>query len=139
MRVPWTDETGKRLFLHMAEFGEQISAAIEDEAGPEFRSNAVVMMLFYLDLEGPTRPGELQERLGYTSGGTSRLLERLEQADVVERTYGAVRSDRRAVLVQLTPKGQEISQAMARALERRSAELTVLVKALYDLTTTDDR
>jgi DNA-binding MarR family transcriptional regulator len=130
--VPGKYEAAQRSILALAQFGEVAGRAISDAVGPELRGNAEVITLFYLDLEGPARPGTLQELTGYTSGGTSRLLERLEDAGLLERQFGVVKDDRRAVIVQLTRKGRDVSRRMAAEVARTIDEQRVVLKAVVD-------
>ena len=53
---------------------------------PELLNNISVIVLCSLDVDGPRRPGELQELTGLSSGGVSKLLDRMEHAGVVKRT-----------------------------------------------------
>jgi DNA-binding MarR family transcriptional regulator len=53
-----------------------------------------------LDLEGPLSGGELARRLGLTTGATTRLIDRLEAADVARRVPDP--DDRRRIAVEAT-------------------------------------
>jgi len=125
-------EAAQRSLLALAQFGQVVGRAIGDTVGPELRGNAEIITLFYLDLEGPARPGTLQELTGYTSGGTSRLLERLEDAGLVQRQFGVVKDDRRAVIVRLTRRGRDVSRRMAAEVARLIDEQRVLFKTVAD-------
>ena len=57
-------EAAQRSLLALAQFGQVVGRAIGDTVGPELRGNAEIITLFYLDLEGPARPGTLQELTG---------------------------------------------------------------------------
>lgn len=52
------------------------------------------------------RPSGLAEHLNLTPAGTTSLLDRLEAQGLVVRRSGELASDRRAVLVRLTPRGR---------------------------------
>jgi DNA-binding MarR family transcriptional regulator len=52
------------------------------------------------------RPTQLAEHLHLTPAGTTSLVDRLEGAGLAERRSGVLASDRRAVLVRLTPRGR---------------------------------
>jgi DNA-binding MarR family transcriptional regulator len=80
-----------------------------------------------LELSGPMTPGELRGRTGLTTGPTTRLIDRLEQAGYVRRVPAP--DDRRKVIVELIGKPAQLDQVMARArqqigdiLAERSAE-----------------
>lgn len=116
------------MMLTMGRIGHELTEAIEGVVGAEYTGNAPVVTLFVLDLEGPKRPTDLQAVTGLTSGGVSKLLDRLEAAGQVTREWGAIAEDRRAAVVRLTPKGRRTARSMAEALdERREA-----VRALLD-------
>jgi DNA-binding MarR family transcriptional regulator len=67
-----------------------------------------------LTLNGALTPGELGRRTGLTTGPTTRLIDRLEQAGYVRR--GADPGDRRKVIVEpvATPSGLDEALAPAR-------------------------
>lgn len=111
----------------------QLEAAITGAVGPELSSRANVATLFYLELEGPRRPGALQEVTSLSSGGVSKLIDRLEAQGLVRRTFGPVDGDRRAVLVQLTPKGRRLARRMADAAQRCAEEQRVFLKQIVTL------
>lgn len=53
----------------------------------------------------PTRPSIVSRQVGLTSGGTTKVLDRLETAGLIERSYGTT-DDRRGVYVDLTDRGE---------------------------------
>src|SRR4029077_9046664 len=63
-----------------------------------------LMALGYLRDGGPLRAGQLAERLGLSTAAITALVDRLERIDYAHRLRTP--SDRRAVLVQLTPTGR---------------------------------
>ncbi|NRQ32602.1 MarR family transcriptional regulator [Nonomuraea sp. NN258] len=69
-----------------------------------------------LNLEGALTPGELGRRTGLTTGPTTRLIDRLEQAGYVRR--GADPSDRRKVVVEPVASPSGLDQALAPAREK---------------------
>ena len=83
--------------------------------------------------QGWARPTQLADELALSPAGTTSLLERLEAAGLVVRESGALDSDRRAVLVHLTPRGrraartllgtfQEHQEALVEAFQQTLAE-----------------
>ena len=62
-----------------------------------------------LDREGPVTAGRLAEATGLTSGAITTAIDRLERAGVARRLPDP--SDRRRVLVELTPEAQEQGQS----------------------------
>jgi DNA-binding MarR family transcriptional regulator len=69
-----------------------------------------------LELAGPMTPGELGTRTGLTTGPTTRLIDRLEQAGYVRRA--ADPTDRRKVIVEPIGKPAELDEVMAPAREQ---------------------
>ena len=66
----------------------------------------------------PAKPTEIAEAAGVTPAGATDIIDRLERHRLVKRLSHP--RDRRAVLVTLTPPGQQIFQE-ARALQRATA------------------
>lgn len=117
--------------LKLSEFGQYISGHLLDVAGdPDLISNLSVIVLATLDLHGPQRPGDLQARTGLSSGGVTKLVDRLQDKGLVDRSYGAIPEDHRGVLVSLTPEGRKQIQAMAAALGRHVPETATLLKEM---------
>ncbi|MFJ8083588.1 MarR family winged helix-turn-helix transcriptional regulator [Streptomyces sp. NPDC096205] len=69
-----------------------------------------------LDLSGPLTPGELGARTGLTTGPTTRLIDRLEQAGYVRRTPSP--DDRRKVIVEPVGEPADLDRALAPARRR---------------------
>ncbi|QIS07109.1 MarR family transcriptional regulator [Nocardia brasiliensis] len=69
-----------------------------------------------LELAGPMTPGELGTRSGLTTGPTTRLIDRLEDAGYVRRV--PVAGDRRKVLVELVGTPAELDEVLAPARRR---------------------
>ncbi|MFC9892997.1 MarR family winged helix-turn-helix transcriptional regulator [Nocardia sp. NPDC127579] len=66
-----------------------------------------------LELSGPLTPGELGARSGLTTGPTTRLIDRLEDAGYVRRV--PVPGDRRKVTVELISAPEELDTVLAPA------------------------
>jgi DNA-binding MarR family transcriptional regulator len=121
----------EELLLKLAEFGQFVSAALVRAAGDgETVDNLPIMVLALLDLEGPQRPGDLQERTGLSSGGVTKAVDRLVRRGLVSRDYGAIPDDHRGVLISLTDAGRRHVQAMTRALAKELPRSTDLVREL---------
>jgi DNA-binding MarR family transcriptional regulator len=104
---------------------QRVQEHLADEAGvtiPEFRT-----LRLFLD-EGPVHIKYLIERLGLSASRLSRILDSLEKKAFLTRSID--RTDRRNILVTLTPKGADLSAKLrsgcgaihALALERIPAE-----------------
>jgi DNA-binding MarR family transcriptional regulator len=126
-----SNEAVERLLLLMANYGQMVSRSLADVApDPELVSNVSLVVLCSLDLDGPRRPGVLQELTGLSSGGVSKLLDRMEQAGVVKRTYGGVPGDNRGVLVSITRRGRALAGRFAGALAVQLPDAKALVKEI---------
>ncbi|PBC76123.1 DNA-binding MarR family transcriptional regulator [Streptomyces sp. TLI_235] len=94
-----------------ARLDRAMDAGMRAECGLSHTMFEVLLMLARVRGEGiPQR--ELAEGLTLTSGGTTRLIDRMEQAGLVRRTPSA--EDRRITLVEATAQGAE---AFGRAAE----------------------
>ncbi|MFF7358596.1 MarR family winged helix-turn-helix transcriptional regulator [Streptomyces filipinensis] len=69
-----------------------------------------------LQLTGPMTPGELGTRTGLTTGPTTRLIDRLEQAGYVRRTPSP--EDRRKVIVEPVGEPADLDRVMAPARQK---------------------
>jgi DNA-binding MarR family transcriptional regulator len=124
----------ERLLLLMSGYGQVMSRAMaEVSVDPELLSEASVVVLCTLDLDGPRRPGVLQDLTGLSSGGVSKLLDRMEAAGVVKRAYGGVPGDNRGVLVTITRRGRTLTGKLASAVAGRLPEARQLVKEMSTL------
>lgn len=124
-----TNAAVERLLLLMADYGRAASNAA-DEVVPdrELASDVSMLVLCSLDLDGPRRPGPLQDVTGLSSGGVSKLLDRMEQAGVIKRTYGGIPGDNRGVLVSITRRGKSLTARFATAVAKNLPETQALVK-----------
>jgi len=64
---------------------------------------------------GPSRPTQLAESLGVSSGGATYVMDQMESHGLITRTYGHA-DDRRAVVIQLSKKGVAYGRSMCAAL-----------------------
>ncbi len=118
----------ERLLLLMSGYERTVSEAMLDVApDPELAGNVSLVVLCTLDLEGARRPGVLQEVTGLSSGGVSKLIDRMEAAGVVKRTYGGVPGDNRGVLVTITRRGKALVARFTSEVAARLPESRVLL------------
>lgn len=121
----------EELLLKLAEFGQFVSNAMRKASGDgDIVENVPIMLLALLDLEGPQRPGDLQVRLGLSSGGVTKAVDRLVERGLVGRDYGAIPEDHRGVLVSLTEAGRRTIRTMTEALSAHLPESAALVREL---------
>jgi len=127
-----------RLMLLLAEFGETVSQAMKEATGePDLVGNAPIRVLATLDLSGPQRPADLAELTGMSSGGLSKLLDRMEEAGAIEREQAAVPGDRRGVLVSLTDRGRALLRTFTEELALRlpaTKRLVAEIAAVLEMT-----
>lgn len=122
------------LLLKFAEFGQIVSAALAEAArDEELVSNINIAVLCRLELQGALRPSDIMETTGLTSGGVTKLIDRLETAGLVERLEDPVPGDARGVMVALTDNGRERLTSMVMVLSERLGETEVLVKEIRRL------
>lgn len=100
---------------------------VESAAGTPGSATSIdipsLVLLCHAELEGGCRPGALIDLLDLSSGGATKLLDRLEGEGLVRRDYGAIDRDRRAVVVSVTPHGRSV---MRHALDRVGTHLDEL-------------
>ena len=85
----------------------QVEAALK---GAELPSLAWYDVLLELERAGPLRPRALQARLLFAQYNLSRLLDRLEKAEVIERT--PCPEDQRGQLVAISAAGRRLRRRM---------------------------
>jgi DNA-binding MarR family transcriptional regulator len=94
-----------------------LDAELQAEAGMTLRWYDVLVNLE--EAERPVRMNELASRILASKSGLTRVIDRMEEAGLVERQRP--REDRRAIEVVMTPKGAEALQA-ARVVHRRGIQ-----------------
>lgn len=124
-----------RLLMALVQFGEHLGTAIATRAeDPTMAQNAPIAVITELALRGARRPSQLAAFTGLTSGGLTKMVDRLEESGLVVRTVGEVPRDRRAVTIRLTDQGERLAATVADAvLEQMSlirsavAEMTEVI------------
>lgn len=77
------------------------------------------------------RPGEVADRMGMTTGGSTKVIARLMDAGLVSRVFDAD-PDGRAVVVSLTEKGRRVTLT---AIQATAGPLRDLVARVVETTT----
>lgn len=117
-------EFARRVLLRLAETGHEWTAAIRDlKQGDALTDNLTLVVLCRLHEEGPLRPVQLQEAADITSGGMSKVLDRLEEAGLVARLGTRPPENRRGVEVALTKNGSTALAAVLAAVAPRVKRL----------------
>jgi DNA-binding MarR family transcriptional regulator len=83
--------------------------------------------------DGPIRPITVSTLFGLTTGATSKLIDRMETAGFVQRTYGRIAEDRRGVEVSSTTIGDSRLALIATKIFDRSTEIAHAFRLFEDL------
>lgn len=109
--------TALRFFLDTGRLGESVSQGMARHVGDgEILTNLTVKVIADLAVHGARRPVDIQATTGFSSGGVTKLVDRLEGLGLVQRSHGLVPSDRRAIMLTLTAAGHELAEQLARGL-----------------------
>ncbi len=109
-------QRAQRLLIAFARLGAAVTVALHARVDTGFLSNVQVIVLTSLDLSGPQRPAGIIALPGMTSGGVTKVLDRLEEQGLIARRYGEVEGDRRGTELMLTPKGEQVAAGLAAAI-----------------------
>lgn len=93
---------------------------------------SAVLLLLQLDHTGPMRPTQVARLLGLTTGGATKLVDRLERLGCVTRR-AAEAGDRRAVDVEITVEGRSMAEAARTAVQAEIDSLQQIVVQLHRL------
>ena len=93
--------------------GAAVTAALHDRVDPAFASNVEVLIITSLDVRARSAPRDILALTGMTSGGVTRVLDRLEAHGLMVREFGRVQGDRRGTRLVLTPGGHRIATELA--------------------------
>jgi hypothetical protein len=124
------DADVRRLLMLLGRMGTALGDAIAGEVGRDLAANGPVIALLALEDQGALRPGLLQELTGLSSGGVSKLLDRLQDDGLITRDYGVLEDDRRGSIVKLTAKGRRTSRKIAGAVVGVRADMRVMLKEM---------
>ena len=78
-----------------------------------------------------SRPTQIGEQVGLSSGGTTKVLDRLETSGLIERSFGTP-GDRRGVSVRLTSAGAAQLERMAADIAPYVGELRPVLASILD-------
>lgn len=128
------DAAGNNVCGALGLFGLRTAETLRNAAG----DNAGALALASLVVgEGHGRPSTVADAIGLTSGGTTKLLDRLQQQGYLRRAYGPD-DDRRAVELTLTPEGRSrmhtVTELMAPHLPALRQPLADIIDQLRDHT-----
>jgi DNA-binding MarR family transcriptional regulator len=118
-----------RALITLAETGMAATQVI-DEIDPQesLGDNARMLVALHLWLSGPMRPSEIASLLGMTTGGSTKIVQKLEKLGLVSKQADA--EDGRVVIVALTAKGrnavEDATEALVPVMERAVNHLEAL-------------
>lgn len=95
----------KSLFETMAELERKMANEWNSRNNLGF-SKSHILLLTFLEEEGPKRPSAIAERLKVTTGGVTVLTTKLIKAGFIERIQSE--SDKRSAQIHITNDGKEI-------------------------------
>lgn len=119
-----------RLCHLMVAFERAIDEAPDDSGRPLGLDMPGLAVLVSLDLFGELRPSSIAELLGGTSSMTTKVVGRLERAGCVDRRFGSLPDDRRAVTVRLSEPGRRAIAVCDRELAELSVDLLAAMVAV---------
>ena len=107
--------------MMVAVAARSLDTAAADVTLPQFR------VLVMLSLRGAQRPGDLAADLAVEPSTATRMCDRLVRKDLVSRTHST--QDRRTVVVELAPSGQELVSTVMHRRRREFERLATAVPA----------
>jgi DNA-binding MarR family transcriptional regulator len=111
-----------------AAFIEEVTLALEPFGIREFADRFTLVLIF---LHGHQRPSQVADELGFSMGGTSRLLTRLEQVGLITRRHDATEGDRRAVKLELTARGEEAVRVQLTTFAQHAPRLAAALRLTW--------
>jgi DNA-binding MarR family transcriptional regulator len=122
-----------RLHSALCRGGVILDLALAGDPATKVRETVEVGVLLVLTTREPLRPREVSALAGLSSGGTSKLLDRMEHAGLIERTYGELPEDRRAVTIRITDDGRRAVDAAEGLIRGIARELVPVLGDLVEL------
>lgn len=129
------DDPRTDALLRLAEYSLLMRMSLRDAvrdlgADPDVLTNSGIVVLIRAGSDDLLRPGDVAELTGLSSGGVTKLLDRLQGAGFIDRRYGEIPTDARGVSIHLTKTGQKLVERLAVAFEGHLGELEVALKEL---------
>ncbi|MGB5566967.1 MAG: MarR family transcriptional regulator [Acidimicrobiia bacterium] len=110
--------------------GRILSEAIRSSSGLDvLNDNSAMVAFLLLWLSGPLRPGEIAEAMNITTGGSTKVVTKLEDSGIVSRLHNSD-VDGRAVVVALTEKGERVASAVLVAVGETVRDLMARLQSL---------
>jgi DNA-binding MarR family transcriptional regulator len=122
-----------RLHSALCRGGVIVDLALAGDPTTKLRETAEVGVLLLLTQKEPMRPREVSELAGLSSGGTTKLLDRMEGSGLIERTYGELLEDRRAVTIRITDDGRSAVDVAEGLIRGTARDLVPVLGELLEL------
>lgn len=117
-------------FAAMTETGARYVEEVTDALAPfGVRESSERFTLALTHLYGEQRPTALADELGLRPSGVSGVLTRLEDAGLITRRHDPELGDRRAVFVELTPRGRAAAEAQLDVFARHAQVVAQVIAA----------
>ena len=113
----------KSLFETMADFERKMANEWNSRNSLGF-SKSHILLLDFLEEEGPKRPSAIAERLKVTTGGVTVLTTKLIKAGFIERIQSE--SDKRSAQIHITEDGRKI-------LEQSRLHVELMLKDMFSM------
>jgi len=94
-------------------------------------SEALALFTLAVTEDGTSRPSWIARQVGMTSGGTTKVINRLESSGYIQRSFG-LPGDRRGVAVTLTNAGFELLDQMTLEIDPHARQLLPLFVDIAD-------
>lgn len=111
-----------------AAFVDDVTRALEPFSVHEFADRFTLVLIF---LYGEQRPTQIADELGFTLSGTSGVLTRLESAGLITRRHDVTAGDRRAVKLELTPRGEEAVRVQLETFAQHAPEVVAALRLTW--------
>ena len=105
-----------------------VTQAVADAGLGVLNGNREAAVALRLRQTGSARPRELQSMLGMTSGGTTRLVDRLVDEGLVRRLARRPIEDGRGIPIELTPRGRRSVDSLVRTVEQAHDDCRPIAK-----------
>jgi DNA-binding MarR family transcriptional regulator len=116
----------------LAALGNSLVAQMAATAPPAvIESSRSLWALLYIRNGGTARPGELGDHIAMSSGGVTKLLDRLEHLGYLSRRY-CLAEDRRGVEVALTATGTSLVDSLVEGLASQSEDIVDVMQLIID-------
>ena len=104
------------VLMIMGRLGQRFHDALVTGASTDLVGNSEVIVVCSLSLRGSLRPSDIVKLTGLSSGGVTKLIDRLEADGLIVRALGTYPDDRRATRLALSPRGSKVAHDFARAV-----------------------